>query len=85
MVTEDEGLHRTLRTSAFRAALAAWLSQQCDEVEPDKEPRRGDTAGSERRPAAENDEAGAAMTVVASETALGCPREASRDTTCPSS
>ncbi|GJN86979.1 hypothetical protein PLIIFM63780_010561 [Purpureocillium lilacinum] len=40
-VREDEGLYSKLQSSAFRTALATWLSEQCGE-EPDSKEMRSD-------------------------------------------
>ena len=49
-VREDKRLHSQLQSSAFRTALATWLSKQCDEGLDDEEMQSGDAARGSRGP-----------------------------------
>ncbi|KAK4076535.1 hypothetical protein Purlil1_12626 [Purpureocillium lilacinum] len=54
-VREDEGLYGKLQSSAFRAALATWLSEQCGEEPDSKEMQSDDGAPGSKGSHADDD------------------------------
>ncbi|KJZ70998.1 hypothetical protein HIM_09609 [Hirsutella minnesotensis 3608] len=69
MVFEDEKLRHRLQTSAFRTALAMWLSEQCDDAEPDGQGTRSDDGARGSRGSHAKDDESAVVVAAAAEAA----------------